>query len=325
MREPAADVPQYRTLRPVAGLALALALVLAGDSGAGVSSPDPLGPRDPELARKLEAIAGELGITSLAAQGRASLILVDLTAPPRAAHAGLAADSTLGAASIAKLAILTAAYQAAAVGELAITPDVHGSLERMIRDSSNSEATRMIGVLGYERIAAALEDPRIALHSAERGGLWVGRDYSGPQAKLWRAEPRSGQAHAASASSVARFYALLDRGELVSRDASAAMRDILAITRRSSKFVAGLGAAAGVPATADGTPVAIPGFRILRKSGSYGRWQGDSALVEAPGRRYVLVCLLDDQKGGEAKLRQLAVRVDRLMAERGSAREAKSD
>jgi hypothetical protein len=237
---------------------------------------------------------------------------------------------------MAKLAILTAAYDAAARGELEITPDVRRTLERMIRDSRNPEATQMIALLGFDNIAASLENPRIGLHSAASGGLWVGKDYSGAKARLWKAEPRSGEGHAASASSVARFYALLDRGALVSREASADMREILAVTTRNHKFVAGLTAAAAktAPAAAkpvaiDGQPVTIPGYTILRKSGSYGPWQGDSELVQAPGRRYILVCLLADRDGGEAKLRKLAVRVDHLMAERGgqavTERGAKSD
>ena len=312
-------------MKALAGL-LFLGVVATAHAGVtGAISPDPLGPADPELERQLQTIADDLGITPLAKDGRATLILVDLpdsartgsTATSRPRHAGLAADSTLGAASIAKLAILAAAYDAAASGELGITPDVRRTLERMIRASNNPEATRMIGILGFEKIAASLDNPRIGLHS-KAGGLWVGKDYSGPKAKLWRAEPHSGQGHAASAASVARFYALLDRGELVSPEASAAMREILSVTLRSSKFVAGLGAAAGLKAPTEGKPVVIPGYRMLRKSGSYGDWQGDSALIEAPGRRYILVCILRDWEGGEAKLRKLAVRVDRLMAERGT-------
>jgi beta-lactamase class A len=313
----------------VKALAGLIFLGIVATAHAGVASPDPLGPADPELGRQLQTIADDLGITPLAKTGRASLILVDLpdsartggaapgTATPRPTHAGLAADSTLGAASIAKLGILTAAYDAAASGELGITPDVRRTLERMIRASKNPEATRMIEILGFERIAATLDNPRIGLHT-KAGGLWVGKDYSGSKARLWRAEPHSGQGHAASAASVARFYALLDRGELVSPEASAAIREILSVTLRSSKFVAGLGAAAGVKAPAEGKPVVIPGYRILRKSGSYGDWQGDSALIEAAGRRYILVCILRDWEGGEAKLRKLAVRVDRMMAERGT-------
>jgi hypothetical protein len=326
-------------VRTIAGTLILL--VCVATSHAGVTIPDPLGASDPELTRDLQAIATELGIDTLAKAGKASLIIVDLHDPagspgspgspapgrtllPRPVHAGLADDSTLGAASMAKLAILTAAYDAAASGELEITPDVRRTLERMIRDSRNPEATRMIEILGFERIAAALENPRIGLHSAAKGGLWVGKDYSSPQARLWRAEPQSGEGHAASAASVARFYALLDRGELVSREASAAMGEILAVTTRNHKFVAGLSAAAAessasaTPAAVDGQPVTIPGYTIHRKSGSYGPWQGDSALVEAAGRRYILVCLLADRDGGEAKLRKLAVRVDRLMAERGA-------
>jgi len=301
--------------------------LLARSAGAGVSGvfpPDPLGPADLELAQKLESIAEDLGIAKLATAGRASLILVDLPFPdsvaaydrtpsgePLPVHAAIAADTTLEAASISKLAILTAAYDAAATGELAITPDVRSQLDRMIRSSSNEAANRLIKILGFERIASALDNPRIALHGAQ-GGLWVGKDFTGPQASLWKAEPHSGQAHAASARSVARFYALLDRGELVSQEASAAMREILSVTTRNNKFVAGLGA----KGTAEDQPVTVPGYRIYHKSGSYGRAQGDSALIEADGRRYILVCILDDQAGGEAKLRKLAARVDKMMAQR---------
>jgi beta-lactamase class A len=287
---------------------------------AGVFTPDPLGESDSELAAGLGAITRDLGITDLAAHGRASVMLVDLSGLPGAAprHAGIAADSTVAAASIAKLAILTAAYAAAEAGEIAITPDLRVVLERMIRSSTNPDATRAIEILGFERIAATMDDPRIALHDAARGGLWVGKDFTG--GAVWRVEPRSGEAHAASAAAVARFYALLARGELVSPEASTAMRDILSATMWEHKFVAGLRgegrAPAGSAAAAGGQPVAVPGYTILRKSGSYGSAQGDSALIEAEGRRYILVCLLADKEGGEAKLRRLAARVDRMMEER---------
>jgi beta-lactamase class A len=300
--------------------ALALVPLLVATAGAaaraGVSTPDPLGHHDPALAAALAPIADSLGISALAAKGRASLLLADL-AGAEPVHAGIAADSTLGAASMAKLAILAAAFAAAESRELEITPDLRQVLERMIRSSSNPDATRAIQVLGFPRIAAAVEDPRLALHDPARGGLWVGKDYTG--GKVWRAEPRSGEPHAASAARVARFYALLERGELVSQEASAAMREILAFTTFDHKFVAGLREAAGAPPPPPGGAVAIPGYRILRKSGSFGAWQSDSALIEAAGRRYILVCLLADRSGGEVKLRRLASHVDRLMATRHAA------
>src|SRR5262245_22120960 len=129
--------------------ALLASALLAGKAAAGVSGvfpPDPLGPADRDLQQKLTAIADELGISALAQQGRASLMLVDLPLPDslvssrdpsRPVHAAIAADTTLAAASMAKLAILTAAYDAAAAGELAITPDVRQLLEQMIRSSAN--------------------------------------------------------------------------------------------------------------------------------------------------------------------------------------------
>jgi hypothetical protein len=304
--------------RRALGPALSALLAAAGPrpAPAGVVVPDPRGRPDPALQAALDPIAAELGITRLARQGRASLMLVDLTAA-EPVHAGIAADTTLGAASVAKLGILAAAYLAAADGELELTPDLRRVLEGMIRRSSNPDATRAIEVLGLEGIAAALEDPRLGLHDPRGGGLWVGRDFTG--GAVWRVEPRAREAHAASAASVARFYALLARDRLVNARASAAMREILAVTTWDHKFVAGLRRAAGAPAPPAGRPVVIPGFTVLRKSGSYGRWQGDSALVEAAGRRYVLACLLADRDGGEARLRRLAARVDRLLAGRHAA------
>ena len=301
------------TVSSALGLLAATSLVPA--LLAGVSTPDSLGRPDPGLNAELAAVAAELGISGLADAGRASLALVDLTGGP--VYAGIAADSTLGAASMAKLAILLGAFAAGEAGRLELTSDLLQSLERMIRASSNPDATLAIERVGFPAIAAALEDPRYALHDPMRGGLWVGSDYTG--GKVWRREARSRQTHAASAAAVARFYVLLHRNELVSPAASAAMREMLASTTQDHKFVAGLREAAGAPSPRAGEPVAVPGYRILRKSGSWGPWQADSALIECAGRRYVLVCLLADRKGGERRLRRLAVAVDRLIERRHPA------
>jgi Beta-lactamase enzyme family len=309
-----------------AGLSAAIAAMAPVAAAAGVHTLNPLRHSDPELTRELTAIASELGIMELARVGRASLAVVDLLGTAGTsecpAYAGIAADTTLGAASVAKLGILVAAFAAATAGDLEITPDVRATLERMIRDSANPEASRMIEILGFEGIAAALEDPRIALHHPETGGLWVGKSFGIPQAPVWRAEPCSGEPHAASAASVARLYGLLDQGQLVSRAASDSMRAILAVTYWDHKFVAGLRgleklqAKGAAPAARSPKPVTIPGYQVLRKSGSFGPWQADSALIEGYGRRYILVCLLADRAGGEAKLQKLAARVDQLMAVR---------
>jgi hypothetical protein len=286
-------------------------------SGAGVSSPDPLVRADPKLNAELAAVAGKLGISQLAEAGRASLALVDLTVSGSPVQAGIAADTTLGAASVAKLAILLGAFAAREAGRLELTPDLLQVLERMIRASSNDDATLAIERVGLPAVAATLEDPRHALHDSVRGGLWVGSDYSRRQ--VWRREVRSRQVHAASAAAVARFYLLLDRNQLVSPSASAAMREILAVTTLDTKFVAGLRDAARAASPAPGEPVQVPGYRILRKSGSWGLWQADSALIESAGRRYILVCLLEDREGGEQRLRRLAVAVDQLIQRRHPA------
>ena len=39
--------------------------------------------------------------------------------------------------------------------------------------------------------------------------------------------------------------------------------------------------------------------QIYRKSGTWQRWHGDSALVEFGDHRYIIVGLIEDQRGGE--------------------------
>ncbi len=40
-----------------------------------------------------------------------------------------------------------------------------------------------------------------------------------------------------------------------------------------------------------------PNVKIYRKSGSWKRWHSDSALVEANGRKYIVVALAENPRG----------------------------
>jgi beta-lactamase class A len=60
--------------------------------------------------------------------------------------------------------------------------------------------------------------------------------------------------------------------------------------------------------------------RLYRKSGTWQQFHSDSALVEGPNRRYVLVGLADEAEGGEWLVR-IAAPVDDLVDSRhGGAR-----
>jgi beta-lactamase class A len=94
-----------------------------------------------------------------------------------------------------------------------------------------------------------------------------------------------------------RFYYLLDQRKLVSPAASEKMIEIFRspdIPHDENKFVRGL---------------AGRGLAILRKSGSYQDWLHDSALIEGPNRRYILVALTH-HANGDQYLEELARQVD---------------
>jgi beta-lactamase class A len=53
-------------------------------------------------------------------------------------------------------------------------------------------------------------------------------------------------------------------------------------------------------------------LQILRKWGSWENWLHDTALIEGPNRKYILVALTHHARGDEY-LEELARRVDDLM------------
>ena len=84
---------------------------------------------------------------------------------------------------------------------------------------------------------------------------------------------------------MARFYYLLDRGDLVSPELTRQMKAALGDPGIRHKFVKGL--------------ESKPDTRIYRKSGTWRQYHSDSALVEGRRRRYILVGIAEDPRGGE--------------------------
>ena len=114
-----------------------------------------------------------------------------------------------------------------------------GLMRRMIRESSNEASTELMTRVGKEYIARVLLSPRYRLYDPRHnGGLWVGKDYA--SAGLWRRDPLHNLSHGATAMQVARFYYLLETGNLVTPEHSLMMKEILAHTALSHKFVASL-------------------------------------------------------------------------------------
>jgi beta-lactamase class A len=198
------------------------------------------------------------------------------------------------AASVAKVGILYAYFKLHGAD---IDPQTQHELGLMIKASSNEMAAKYSRMIGLREIQSVLNADGF-YDAARGGGIWVGKHY-GPNSERI-GDPVADHSHAVTVRQLLRFYWLLDRGQLVSPAASAKMRAIFLspdIPLDDLKFVKGL----------DGR-----GLTILRKWGSWEDWLHDSALIEGPHRRYVLVGLTHHPQG-DAYLEELARAVDDLL------------
>jgi beta-lactamase class A len=191
----------------------------------------------------------------------------------------------MNAASLPKIAILVAGFERIRAGLMRYTPGVKEMFTRLARYSSNEDASRAIQQIGFEYIAGVLTSPKYRFYDpGQNGGLWLGKAYGGENDR-WKRDPLHNLSHGATSLQVARFFLMMDEGRLVSPRFSAEIKEILSDPGIHHKFVKGL----------DGRP----GRRIYRKSGTWRQWHSDAALVEASGKKYIAVALVEDGRGGE--------------------------
>ena len=246
---------------------------------------------DAALQARLQNAVTGMGLDPLVKQGKCGVALVDLTDPKRPVLAEVRGGEMIYAASIPKIGVLYAAFQARKEHRLEITPEFHETLTQMCRVSSNACASAAIQKVTFPYIASVLWES--GLYDPDMGGLWVGKAYGGTNDQ-WRRDPVANLSHGATAVSLARLLTLLAQGRLVDEQSSHEMLDILGHPGLHHKFVKGL----------DSRP-----STIYRKSGSWSLWHGDAALVERADKRYVAVCLLETPNGNEV-LSQLILRLD---------------
>lgn len=195
------------------------------------------------------------------------------------------------AASVAKVGILYAWFVK--------HPDAQANHElgMMIKASSNEMATKFSREIGLQEIQRILNENGF-YDASKGGGIWVGKHY-GPNSERI-GDPVANHSHAVTVRQLIRFYDLLDQRKLVSPEASAQMIEVFRspdIPHDDHKFVKGL---------------AGRNLTILRKWGTYQDWLHDSAIIEGPGRKYILVGLTQTPKG-DAYLEDLAAAVDDLL------------
>ena len=277
-----------------------LLLVLVTLAGAARAQTQPaLAPTaDPALQRSLEEIVRAMGLAQPLEEHRIAVSLMDITDPHHTRYAGVNDRQMMYAASLPKIAILLAGFEAVRAGILDYTPAVRDMFTRLIRYSSNIDASRAIQAVGFDYIARVLTSPFYRLYDPIlNGGLWIGKAYGGAN-DYWKRDPLANLSHAATSLQVVRFFWLLDRGLLVTPEYSAEMKEILSKPGIHHKFVKGL--------------EAIGVREIYRKSGTWKDSHCDAALVEHNGKRYIAVALIKDHQGGEL-LPRLIQKLDALI------------
>lgn len=239
---------------------------------------------DSSLQTDLEKALSELNLDRAVANGKLSVALVDITDLNNPRLAAVNGDRMMYAASLPKIAILLGAFVDIENGALEFDRETRESLSRMIRVSSNGDATSMLNKVGKERVLEILQSERFKLYDPKQGGgLWVGKEYG--KSPAFHRDPLHNLSHGATALQTARFYYLLETGQLVNTTLTKEMKSMLGDPAIKHKFVKGL--------------KARPGSKIFRKSGSWRHWHADSALVENGRHKYIAVALADSTKGGQ--------------------------
>jgi beta-lactamase class A len=240
---------------------------------------------DSHLTYQLRHLLQRLHVASQIEQGHVAVSLVDLTDPESPRYAGINDRVMMYAASVPKIAILLAGFEEIRAGRLEYTPAVRDMFTRMVRYSSNVDASRAAQRIGFERIAQTLTSPKYRFYDPmNNGGLWLGKAYGG-SGDYWHRDPLHHLSHGATTLQLARFFTMLAGDKLVNTEYSRLMKEVLSKPGINHKFVKGLSG--------------IPGVTIYRKSGTWRDWHSDAALIEWSGHRYVLAALTQDRAGSK--------------------------
>lgn len=285
-------------------LAFVLALLVATTAtAANCDAPFPLIRKNPALQTRLLGDLRGAGFNKAIERKQLAVSLVDLTRSGEVVYSGINDDHMMYAASLPKLGILLAVFEAQARGDIVWNHSFAHKLSKMVTISDNEYATWGAKLVGLRYIADVVLDSRYCLYEPGTGGLWVGRAFEKGGETL--RDPLKSISHGASTRQTARFYVMLDAERLVTPHASRRMLALMAPPEYEHKFVKAL------------RPRHRARF-VARKSGTWKNFHADSAIVQHGARRYVLVALVEHEDG-ESWLQDVARIADDVIA-KGSHR-----
>lgn len=228
-----------------------------------------------------------------------ALAVVDITELDRPKVAAINGDVMMYAASLPKIAIILGAFVEIERGNMRLDDETRTALTRMIRNSSNKDATEILMRVGMPNLAEILQSDRYRLYDPKHnGGLWVGKGYGGGQ--VWKGDPLHNISHGATAMQVARFYYLAATGRLVAPELFEDLKEIMSKPAIKHKFVKGL-------------QEKTPDSRIYRKSGTWKQFHSDGGVIVQDDYRYIAVSLVEHEAAKEG-LSRLIVVVDDVVA-----------
>ena len=194
---------------------------------------------DHGLQQQLEDVLNNLGLDKAVRNKKLAVTLVDITDLEEPLVASVNGDKMIYAASLPKIAILMGAFVEIEQGNMTLDTDTRDSLTRMIRKSSNADATRMLNRVGKNRLLEILQDDEYDLYDERvNGGLWVGKEYG--KSGAYKRDPLSNLSHGATAMQAAKFYYLMETGRLVNPELTGEMKSMLGNPGIKHKFVKGL-------------------------------------------------------------------------------------
>ena len=191
-------------------------------------------PVNPSLQARLEKIDDDLRQKHGIAAGQTAVGLLDLR---MLRVAMIDPDREEYAASVAKVGILLAYFQAHPEAATNLDATTRHELGLMIKASSNEMASKFSHELGLKQIEQTL----YAYHfydAKQGGGIWVGKHYGQDTERI--PSPVGGNSHAATVRQLLRFYLLLEQGKLVSPAASEGDAGYFARRRRFRRTTSNL-------------------------------------------------------------------------------------
>jgi len=257
---------------------------------------------DPDLQRALdEHFKSDTLFMDGVHKKELSIILVDVTDLHRPKVAGYNPNLMLYAASLPKIAIALGIMVEVDRGRFDLDAKTHAQLVRMIRHSSNQDATTLLHRVGFERLADILQDERYGklYDPSHGGGLWVGKAYG--KSSAWRRDPLKGISHGASAMQVARFYYGIMTGTIIDIKYLPVFEEIFGNPAINHKFVKGL---KGKKDT-----------EIYRKSGSWRDYHADSAVIVHENVVYIIAYIDKHPEAGQGAVTGIQI-IDEMMLKR---------